>query len=57
MRTISGLIMNVEPYDCPAGFIVANCMDCIHRLGRITVNPTGDVTVRCCWEEDKEDEE
>lgn len=62
MRTISGLITHVEPLDCPAGKVMANCVNCNYRVGRVTTSPEKGPTVRCCWEEsmrrkEKEDDE
>lgn len=57
MRTISGLIMNVEPLNCPAGYAMANCATCIFRLGSITASPGKGVTVKCGWDEYEKQEE
>lgn len=57
MRTISGLIMNVEPLDCPAGYAMANCATCIFRLGSVTSSPGKGATVRCGWDEYEKQEE
>ena len=38
MRTISGLIMSVKPFDCPAGKAKADCINCNYRVGRVTAS-------------------
>ena len=57
MRTINGLIMNVEPLDCPAGYAMANCATCIFRLGSVTSSPGKGATVKCGWDEYEEQKE
>lgn len=57
MRTVDVLITCVEPFNCPAGYVMRNCASCIFRLGSITSSPAKGATVRCDWDEHEYEEQ